>query len=281
MKVNKLWAALLATSFGLAATMSPTIADAQQAKKGKKPDTTAPAEPTTKKGIVIEPLKWGMTMKQVGEVIDKQIDENYKPLYQKVSPGVKMKELDGQVAEEKNAFRRSRIDFGKLPVATDSTPLKGEYSYLNKESMMVLTRKDGGTRYFFFIQDRLWKIIDETKFADKGPVGKDFKEAAIALSKKFGSPGRVIPPNEAKGIFVTTVDWKDATTHVRLIERSDVACAVAYEEQATLGNLDSLRANKPKQEDAIDPAVAAAIRGPDPDPTPPAAADQKKGGKKK
>jgi hypothetical protein len=284
MKVNKLWAALLATSFGLAATMSPTNADAQQAKKGKKTEAAAPVEaaaPKGKKGIAIEPaaLKWGMSIKQVSEVIDKQVDDTYRPLYQKTSPGVKMKELDGMVAEEKDAFRRSRINFGKLPVATDSTPLKGEYSYLNNESMLTLTRK-GETRHFFFIQDRLWKIIDEIKFSEKGPLGKNFQEAAVKLSQKFGSAGRVIPPNEAKGIYITTVDWKDATTHVRLLERSDVACAIALEEQATLGNLDSLRSNKPKQEDAIDPAVAAAIRGAEPDPTPPPV-DAKKGAKKK
>jgi hypothetical protein len=267
MKLNKLWAALLATSFGLAATMSPTIAEAQN-KKGAKTDAAAPVKPaTTKKGIVVQPtaIKWGMSIKQVGAVLDETIDNEYRPIYQKTSPGVRMKELDATIAEEKDAFRRSRIDFGKLPVATDSTALKGEYSYLNKETMMTLTRK-GQTRYFFFIQDKLWKIIDEVKFSEKGPVGKDFKEAAVKLSQTFGSPGRVIPPNEAKQIFTTTVDWKDATTHVRLLERSDTNCAIAYEDQTMVGSIDSLRVNKVKQEDAIDPAVAAAIRGAEPEP---------------
>jgi hypothetical protein len=271
MKVNKLWAALLATSFALGATMSPTIAEAQN-KKTKKPDATtavapAAAKKVKAKGIVVEPagVQWGMTMKEVGAVIDKNLDAEYKPKYQKVSPGVRMKELDAELAEEKDKFRRSRIDFGKLPVATDSTALKGEYSYLNKESMMTLTH-NGETRHFFFIQDRLWKIIKEIKFSKEGEVGKDFKEAAVKLSATFGSAGRVTPPNEAKGIFTTVVDWKDATTHVRLLERSDTACAVAYESNDTLANLNSLRANKPKEEAAIDPAVAAAIRGPEPEP---------------
>jgi hypothetical protein len=287
MKVNKLWAALLATSFALGATMSPTIAEAQsqtqtQSKKTKKPDATAAVAPAAAKkarGIVVEPagVKWGMTMKEVGAVIDENLDAEYKPRYQKVSPGVKMKELDAQLAEEKSAFRRSRIDFGKLPVATDSTALKGEYSYLNKESMMTLTR-NGEVRHFFFIQDRLWKIIHEVKFGEKSEVGKDFKEAAVKLSQGFGSAGRVTPPNEAKGIYTTVVDWKNAETHVRLLERSDVACAIAYESNDTLGNLNSLRANKPKEEAAIDPAVAAAIRGPDPEPEKPV--DPKAAGKK-
>jgi hypothetical protein len=276
MKLNKLWAALLATSFGLAATMSPTIAEAQNKKSTTKTQAApAAAAAAKKKGIVIEPegLKWGMSMKQVGEVIDAMLDAEYKPVYQKTSPGVVMKRLDAQLAEEKSAFRRSRIDFGKLPIATDSTPLKGEYSYLNGESMMTLSRK-GEIRHFFFIKDSLWKIIKEVKFSEKGELGKDFKEAAVKLTATFGSPGRVIPPNEKKQIFTTTVDWKDGTTHVRLLERSDVGCAVALEDQQTAANIDSLRVNKPKQEEAVDPAVAAALRGPDPEPTP-AKADPK------
>lgn len=280
MKVNKLWAALLATSFGLAATMTPTLVEAQGGKKKKTEAPialTGPATTSKPVKIPLDTLKWGMTVKEVALAVDKVLDEDYKPLYAKTSPGVKMKQLDAALGEGKNEFRRSRLDFGKLPLALDSSPLKGEYSYMNKESMMSLTR-NGETLHMFFIQDRLWKIIQEVKFSEKGPYGKTFPEAAVKLSTMFGVPGRVIPPNEAKGIFITEVDWKDATTHVRLIERSDTGCAIAYEDNATLGNLNSLRANKPVVEDAIDPAVAAAIRGPDPDPTPPAAAakDNKK-----
>lgn len=277
MKVNKLWAALLATSFGFA-MMSPTLVDAAP-KNGKKAEVVAPSGPANAtKPIKIDPasIKWGMSVKEVAAAVDALLDEDYKPLYQKTSPGVRMKALDAQLGEEKNTFRRSRIDFGKLPVGLDSSPLKGEYSYLNKEFLLTLVR-NGETRYFFFIQDRLWKIIDEVKLSDKSPYGKTLADAAVKLSKTFGVPGRVTPPNEDKGIFITEVDWKDATTHVRLIERGETAVAIAYEDNATLGNLSTLRANKPKQEDAIDPAVAAAIRGPDPEPgPPPAAADPKK-----
>ncbi|MDI1483743.1 hypothetical protein [Polyangium sp. y55x31] len=276
MKVNKLWAALLATTFGLAATATPVVVEAQAKKKAAA--APAPMGPAvTKKPIALEPasLKWGMTTKQVGEAIDKQLDEAYKPLYQKVSPGVKMRELDAQLLEEKNAFRRSKIEFGKLPTAVDNGPLRGEYSYLNKEWMLSQTR-EGTTRYFFFIQDKLWKIIDEIKLAKGGPHGANFQEAAVKLSTVYGTPGRIIPPNPDLGMFATVVDWKDATTHVRLIERGETAIAIAYEDNATLQNIESLRPNKPKQEDAIDPAVAAAIRGPDPDPTPPPPADNKK-----
>lgn len=273
MKANKIWGALLATTFGLAAIMAPTNADAEKKKKTDKVEApTSPAQ--TLKPIQIPPatasLRWGLSVKETHAVIDKMIDAEYKPVYQKTSPGIKMKQLDLQVDEEKSIFRRSRIDFGNLPVALDSTPLKGEYSYRNKESMLQLNRK-GETRYFFFIQDRLWKIIDEVPFSETSTYGKNLQDAAVKLTAKFGAVGRVIPPAPEKQIYVTTVDWKDETTRFRLVERSETSAAFVYEELATLNNIDALRANKPVVEDDVDPAVRAAARGEDAPPGPPPA----------
>jgi hypothetical protein len=277
MKANKIWGALLATTVGLAAIMAPTNADAQKKKKADKVEApTGPAQAV--KPIKIQPdsanLKWGMTVKETEAAISKMIDAEYKPVYQKTSPGIKMKQLDLQVAEEKNIFRRSRIDFGTLPVVLDNTPLKGEYSYRNKESMLQHRRK-GETFYFFFIQDRLWKIINELPLSEKSPNGKNFQDAAIKLTAQFGSVGRVIPANPDKQIYVTTVDWKDETTHFRLVERGEEAAAFIYEELATLNNIDTLRANKPIVEDDIDPAVRALARAKEEPAGPPPAAEKK------
>lgn len=273
MKANKIWGALLATTFGLAAIMAPTNADAEKKKKTDKVEApTGPAQAV--KPIQIPPatasLRWGLSVKETHAVIDKMLDIEYKPIYQATSPGVKMRQLDLALGEEKSVFRRSRIDFGKLPVALDSTPLKGEYSYNNKESLLTLNRK-GQTRHFFFIQDRLWKIIDEIPLSEKSPYGKTFTDAAVKLSTLYGAAGRITPPNPDKQIYVTVVDWKDEATHVRLVERHEEAAAIVYEELATLNNIDALRANKPVVEDDVDPAVRAAARGEDAPPGPPPA----------
>ena len=63
-----------------------------------------------------------MPPKQVADAIDKIIDDDYRPQYKDVQPGVRMHALDAQVAEEKAEFRRSRIDFGKLPTGLDASP---------------------------------------------------------------------------------------------------------------------------------------------------------------
>lgn len=264
MKAKRFWGAVLAAGLGLSVMGATTEAAAQNKGKTKKEaaPTVAAEPPMMKKGIVLEPagLAWGQNHKQVAEVYDKQLDEDYKPKYKQVSPGVKMKALDSALAEEKAAFRRSRIDFGKVPTGFDSTPLKPEYTYQNRESVMVVTR-NGQTRYLFFIQDKLWKIVDEVKLSESSPYGKDFQSAVTKLAATYGIPGRVLPPDAAAGRNMPEVDWKDATTHVRAVQRSETAFALILVDNATEANLASLRTAKPVQEDGIDPAVAAAMGG--------------------
>ncbi|WP_437591289.1 hypothetical protein [Sorangium sp. So ce1000] len=279
MKAKRLLGAALALGLGLTAITSATVAAAQQKRGTSGAPAAAPARPAdppaTKKTIALTPpgIAWGMTTKQVAAVIDKMLDEAYVPRYKAISPGVKMRALDAELAEEKSAFRRSRIDFGALPTGIDATPLKGEYTYLNKESLMTLTR-ESGKRYFFFIQDKLWKIIDEHPLSEKSPRGKDYASAVVKLATAFGVPGRVTPPAPDKGRYVTEVDWKDAATHFRAIERGDSEIAFAYEDLVTLGSLESLRPNKPVDTNAIDPAVASAVRKEEPPPGPPPSADK-------
>jgi hypothetical protein len=280
MKANRLLGAALAVGLGLAAITGTTVAEAQKKQAAPAQKTAEP--PTTKKTILLFPsgVAWGMSTKQVAAIIDKTLDAEYQPIYQKTSPGVKMKALDAQLAEDKSAFRRSRIDFGSIPTGVDSSPLKGEYTYNNKESLMTLDR-NGKKTHFFFIQDRLWKIIDERALGEGSKHGKDYQEVVTKIAGTFGVPGRVQEADWDKGRMSTEVDWKDSATHLRIIQRSDTAVAVALEDNATLGNLATLRANKPAEDSGIDPSVASVTRKAEPEAPPPDAKDDKKKDNKK
>jgi hypothetical protein len=271
MKAKRLLGALLTVGLMLAAAAPGADVHA----KGKAEAPVADP-PTTKKPIsfTLTGIAWGQSPKQLADQIDRIIDEDYKPRYKEVQPGIRMKELDDQVAEEKAAFRRSRIDFGKLPTGLDGTPLKNEYTYNNKEALMSINRK-GELTYFFFIQERLWKVIENNKtLAEGSPLGKNYQEAVVKMSANFGVPGRVTPTGTTSGSI--EVDWKDSTTHIRAIQRSETSLALAYEDNGTLASLSSLRSNKPSADSGIDPDVAAAIRGPSKDPGPPEKDPKKK-----
>jgi hypothetical protein len=268
MNAKRLLGALLTAGLTLAAATQATDVIAKP-----KGDGVTAAPPVTKKPITLTltGIAWGQSPKQMGDLVDKILDDDYRPLYKEVQPGIRMRELDAQLAEDKAQFRRSRVDFGKLPTGLDASPLRNEYTYNNKEALLSFTRK-GELVYFFFIQERLWKIIEEKKLSDTAPLGKTYMDAVVKLSTNFGVPGRVQQPDGVSRSAVE-VDWKDASSHLRAIQRSDTSLAVAYEDNVTLNNLTSLRPNKPVVDNGIDPDVAAAIRGPSSDPGPP---DKKK-----
>lgn len=278
MKAKRLLGAFLAVGLVTLATAPTVFAAGGKPKKEAAPATPTEA-PTVNKAIdfPLAGLAWGMSPKNVAGAIDKLIDDDYRPLYKEVQPGVKMKALDAQLVEDKDQFRRGRIDFGTLPTGIDGTPLRGEYSYQNKESLMTLNRK-GHATHFFFIQDKLWKVIDEVKLSDSYPLGKTFSDVVVKLSAKYGAPGRVLVADANRAS--TEVDWRDGNTHLRVIQRSDTTLAFAYEDNGTVANLTSLRPNKPASDSGIDPSVAAIMRGSDGPAPPPPAADKKKTNKK-
>jgi hypothetical protein len=253
----------------------------QKGKKGKAPPPpSAPA--AAKKPVAVSPsaITWGMRPSQVADVYDKILEEDFKPRYRKVPPGPAMTRLDAELAERKAEVRRSLIRFGDVPTGYDATPLKPEYTYRNKEAVMNVER-DGRNRYFFFIQDKLWKVVDEHPLGEGKPWGKTFDEALGKLGAYYLVGGRVREPDEKNGLQAREADWSDGKGHVRAVERGESGFALVFEDEATLAQLASLRTNKPKDPNAMDPSVADILREKDPPPGPPdAGKDGKKGGGK-
>ena len=236
-----------------------------KAKPAEKPTDA----PTVSKAIQIQPktLTWGIDRTKLGDIYDKVIDEDYKARYAKLQPGSPdMASLDAEVVEKKSEFRRSYTEFNGVATGYDQTPLRPEYTYLNKEALMVVDR-GGKVRYFFFIQGKLWKIVDVIKIGEKSKWGKTFVEAAALAAKAYGVEGRVRDADAAQGRPFAEVDWKDSATHVRAVDWGNDQAAFVFEDNATLANIVSLRPNKETSQTAIDAKVKDAGRK---DLTPPA-----------
>src|SRR4051812_7923866 len=99
MNAKRLLGALLTTGLSLALVTGAGDVSAQR----KKPDAPQTEAPTTKTAIkvTLSGISFGQSPKQVAEAIDRMLDEDYKPLYKEVQPGIRMKELDAQLAEDK------------------------------------------------------------------------------------------------------------------------------------------------------------------------------------
>jgi hypothetical protein len=213
----------------------------------------------------LEGLRWGMSHADVtklytdnGGVIWKDFDEKLA----KSRVGPEMNAIENMREDQKRAFARSFIEFKDTPTGYDATPIKAEYTYRNKESLMWVQRDGKPKRYFFFINDRLWKVYDEVPLSDSGVYGKAYIDAVNTLNAKVGAQGRILGADPAKGVAATTVDWKDGSTHLRVVDRSNEhLVALVVEDNGTLGNLASLRKNKSEDPTAIDPSVAAVTGG--------------------
>ncbi|MBX3264131.1 MAG: hypothetical protein KIS78_15570 [Labilithrix sp.] len=209
-------------------------------------------------------LKWGTShaeltkqFTQTNGVIWKDYDEKLA----KARVGPEQTALEAEREQVKAAFARSYIEFKDTPTGYDTTGIRNEYTYKNKEALMWIERQ-GKKRYFFFINDRLWKIYDEVPLVEGGPMGKAYLDAVNKLNAQLNAQGRVQGADASKGIDATTVDWKDGTSHLRAVDRSnDHVVGIVVEDNGTLSNLAALRPNKPADPNEIDPSITAVTRG--------------------
>ncbi len=240
---------------------------APPAAKGAAAAGDAPVVPSL--APMLEGFRWGMTKNEVlaahngvGAIFDKDFD----PQLARVQPGVQQKALENARDNLKAALVNSWIEFKDTPKGYDSTGLRSEYSYRNNESLLSLDR-NGKRRFYFFIGaspgERLWKMYDEIVLGEGSPLGKTFEEAVTKLQGALTVPGRVRAADPAHGLNFTTVDWQDANTHLRAVDRSNNShlVAVVFEDRGTLNNIERLRANKVEDPLAMDPSIAAITKG--------------------
>ena len=262
--------ALVATS--VAVGFAPYAAkDASGADPKKGAAATADAPTVSGLAPMLEGLKWGMTHNDVLETynkIDGLFDREYNPLLLKTQPGVQQRALEADRDNRKSAFERSFLEFKDTPTGYDATGIKGEYTYRNHESIMMVD-KGGKKRYFFFIGnspgERLWKVYDEVPLSDTGPLGKTYQDAVTKLQSVLGVAARIRaadPSVPNSGLAFTTADWQDSSTHLRALDRSfQKIVGVVLEERSTLNNINNLRSTKAEDPLAMDPSITAITRG--------------------
>jgi hypothetical protein len=209
-------------------------------------------------------LQWGMSHKEVVDVYNKPVglfDVEYAPLLARLQPGVQMDQLAADKDSRKANFERSYTEFSDSPTGYDVSALHAEYTYKNGEAIQKVF-KDGKTRYFFYIRDHLWKTYDEIPLKGDAPLGKTFQEVVTKFNGLLGQPARMRPAGASQDLELTTADWQDGTTHLRVVDRSgEHLVGVVLEDKSTLNSLATLRANKPVDPFAIDPSISAVTKG--------------------
>jgi hypothetical protein len=171
-----------------------------------------------------------------------------------------MAELDAELAEKKQLLRRSKLEFGGLPSGLDNTPLRGEFTYNNGESMTRVKLRSGVERHFFFFGDRLWKVYDAHRLSKKNKLGASYEEVTSNLGKQFGHAPRSLGADGAAGRDFDQVDWQDAETIVRMVDHGGGKAALIYVDRKIEENLSKHRTNKGEGGDKLDSDVSDVTR---------------------
>lgn len=269
----KLWTAVAVPTFAFAAIVAAPVAHAEKGGGSEKKSSGGPGSVSKKIGLAPEGLKFGMSLEAIAKLYDKTFDDEYLPLYKKAAPGPETEALDAEIKQKKMEVRRSKVDFGQTPTGVDQTSLKGEYSYANGESMARLTLRSGTERYFFFFNDRLWKVYDEHKLKKGSPLGEDYASAVKVLQTKYGAAPKKAPAMPDKGQYFDESVWVTPDMVIRAIDRDSIL-AMVYADRDVQEDLPKRRRNHPKNETEMDKDVANVLKKNEPPPGPP----DKKGG---
>jgi hypothetical protein len=265
------YAAAAATT-GLALSLSLTVLftskEAQPAPPAPAAKAVADAPTVGSLATMVEGFKWGINHVEVARIYNTTgglYDQEYNPVLAKMQPGVRMQALEADRENRKAAFASSFLEFKDVPTGYDATQLKGEYTYRNHEEIMNID-KDGKRRYFFFIGappgERLWKIYDEIPLNATGPLGTKYQDAVTKLNTTLGVAARIRAADVSQGMYFTTADWQDTTTHLRALDRSgEHLVGVVLEDRQTLSALPQLRSAKIDDPLAMDPSITAITKG--------------------
>lgn len=240
-----LTAGLMAGGATLSTASAAPTAFAAPKKKAEKKTEAEPGKLNARLKLRPKGMRWGMSLKQLSKLYAKVFEKEFVPLYKRVQPGPRMKALDAELEKKQGLIKQNHIKFGKVPTGIDSTPLKGEYSYRNGESMSHVRLRSGVKRHFFFFNDSLWKVYDERKLRKGGPLGENFEEAQKILTKKLKVAPVVHEAAPNKGRNFQTAEWTDGSTILRLVNREyQKVVAVVWISADVHGRLDTLRKNK-------------------------------------
>jgi len=252
---------LFVTLFALGMASSALVVEPGVAEGKDKPAASSAGTIEKATGLSPKGLRFGLTLEGVAKIYDKVFDEEYLPLLRKAQPGQEMQGLEDEQKTKQGILRRGRIEFGAITTGVDQSPLKGEYSYNNGESMATLRLRSGTERHFFFFSDKLWKVYDEHKLAKGGTLGENFAEATKILSKRFGVTGKLVPADYDKGQPYDEMQWRDPEKTIRAIDRGNIL-GMVYADRTVADNLAQYRKNKAEDLHAMDKDVAAATAHP-------------------
>jgi hypothetical protein len=249
-------------SIALALLASLSLAGSAQAKKKKKKDpkpaatkpVAAPKANTAAVTQLMGPFKWGATIDETLEVLEKQIGDRYAEKISKAADDkYEQNRLRKEIKGEIEKVRKSRLKFEGQKTGWDVSVIEREYGQKNDESMLVYKEYDPSTgldqqRFFFFVDEKLWKMfiaINMDAFQ-----GKTFDDFRGAMETRYGKAAAHTVPDTEGVDHVDYIFWRGNGAYLRAIDLMTFygTFAMAISDDSVEGTIYKRRAerNPPK-----------------------------------
>jgi hypothetical protein len=186
-------------------------------------------------------LRWGMSESEVITFVRRKVAEQYDPQIAKTHDTRKQTKLRDDLRAAQASVQKSLVRFSGSGSRWDSSPVAGEFTYGNSESMVVY--EDGASQnYYFFINGNLWKWYKA--FDTRAFGGNNFQKFTSSIEKKFGKGHAKSGSLSAGGEKTQWVEFLDRNSRLRAADNAKRGVfALIFEEMATVRDLASLRGN--------------------------------------
>lgn len=255
----------------LALGAGPLTAGVAFAAKAKKAGARAAAPPVEElnklKAIQIGDPKsgvftWGMSSNEVLDKLQAAVQaRSLKSIEDANNDPARQQRLRDALRKEIKAIRDSYTKFDGQKSGWDVSIIGPEFSQNNGEAV-IQTKEDVWTRYFFFFEDRLYKIF--LAFNKDQIRGKSFQDFGKELATKYGTPREVYRDEKQQGGVRRTLDhyeWAvSGGNSLRLVDRSEfygVYCLVLSDPSTSVQVAEKRKITNPgsDQKDALVEAI--------------------------
>jgi hypothetical protein len=219
-------------------------------------------------------MRFGLTTEGLARLYDRFWDRHFLSRYRRTNPGPKMRDLDHQVAEQKQVLRRvARFD-GRA-TSFDKVDFREEFEHRNRETMTstrLVRQPSRGTaelataftRRFFFYRNGLWKVYDEYQLGETSPFGDNFDAAVRHVEAGLGKKVRRTRAPEGRW---PSVVFDLGEQRLRLMQLPAGRLAVVRTDQALARQvLDSRSSSVDVPVEELEETVKAVLKEPEAEP---------------
>ncbi len=203
--------------------LAPTTARAQPDDDFGEATPTAAvaadAAPKPKEGIsaCLGTLDWGANHQAVLAKLKADLDARYEERLEKTSDTLQVDRILREKSAAFAAIEKTFISFSGQRTGYESSLIADDFKANNDESVLRIDERDA-QRYFFFLEDRLWKVLVayNTGVSTKVP----FPSFVDQVKSKYGAPLAVDTDSAGGKKVMLAAHWEDGLTHLIVEDRT-------------------------------------------------------------